>query len=114
MKDAKLRAAHEVAMLLPTQDVPTISQEYLEDEMLKDYSFFVQHDTSDSTGVSLLSRVTELENEVGRLRDQLGKAKGINDVMWETMVQHLVENGKKETVDEAEDDSGRRRKRGRP
>lgn len=77
---------------------------------MKDYAFFVQPTTTESSGVSLRSRVTELENEVGRLREQLGKAKGVNDVMWETVVQQLVPGGKDTEVDEG---STRRRKRGR-
>jgi len=110
MKDAKIRDVHEVTMMLPVQDMTFFSQDYSEDELLKDYAFFVQPTTTDSSGISLRSRVTELENEVGRLREQLGKAKGVNDVMWETVVHQLVPNGKGEEV---EDDSTRRRKRGR-
>lgn len=127
MKDAKIRDVHEVTMMLPVQDMVRVSvvltqvvadrllqtsfsQDYSEDELLKDYAFFVQPTTTDSSGISLRSRVTELENEVGRLREQLGKAKGVNDVMWETVVHQLVPNGKGEEV---EDDSTRRRKRGR-
>lgn len=69
--------------------------------------------------MSLQSRVTELEAEVTRLREQLGKAKGVNDVMWETVVQRLVGQGKdkKEKVKAVDamdvDDGERRRKRGR-
>ena len=29
-----------------------------------------------------------------KLREQLGKAKGINDTMWETVVQRMVNEGK--------------------
>ena len=56
--------------------------------MIKDHAFFVKPAGSgpEATGVSLQSRVTELESEVARLKEQLGKAKGINDVMWETVV----------------------------
>lgn len=45
---------------------------------------------SQSSGVSLQSRMSELEAEVTQLREQLGKAKGINDTMWETVVQKMV------------------------
>ncbi len=72
--------------------------------------------------MSLQSRVTELESEVARLREQLGKAKGINDVMWETLVQRLVAEGKEKgeensstmVEDSAEHgEGGHRRKRNR-
>ena len=70
--------------------------------------------------MSLQSRVTELESEVARLREQLGKAKGINDVMWETVVQRLVAEGKEKKgqdnstpMDEDGADGKRRRKRNR-
>lgn len=59
------------------------------------------------------------------MREQLGKAKGINDVMWETVVQRLVAEGK-EKNQKAQDngtamdedgaepgEGGRRRKRNR-
>lgn len=36
----------------------------------------------------------ELEAEVQRLREQLGKAKGINDAMWDTVVRRVVVEGK--------------------
>ncbi len=35
----------------------------------------------------------ELEAEVQRLREQLGKAKGINDAMWDTVVRRVVVEG---------------------
>ena len=73
--------------------------------------------------VSLDSRVNELENEVARLKEQLGKAKGINDVMWDTVVQRLAAEGKEkkspkggatvEAEGAEQEESVRRRKRGR-
>jgi len=77
---------------------------------------------SGQTGASLQTRVSDLESEVARLREQLGKAKGINDTMWETMVQRVVAEGKKVKAaegggdveeDMSEDSNQRRRKRGR-
>lgn len=41
----------------------------------------------------LQSKVSELEREVGWLKDQLGKAKGVNDLIWENVVQRVM-NGK--------------------
>lgn len=72
--------------------------------------------------MSLQTRVTELESEVARLREQLDKAKGINDIMWETVVQRLVAEGKEKkhegevlTVEDEPEQGGggRRRKRNR-
>jgi pre-rRNA-processing protein IPI3 len=57
--------------------------------------------------------VNELETEVARLREQLGKAKGVNDIMWETVVQKVVGQGKEKEGDEKSGEDERRRKRGR-
>lgn len=49
---------------------------------------------SGQDATSLQTKVTDLEAEVERLRAQLGKAKGVNDVMWETVVQRVIGKGK--------------------
>jgi len=116
MKDVKARDAHEVTLMLPVQEEASLSYEYSQEELLRDYSFFVQPAEAESSGMSLRSRVTELESEVVKLRDQLGKAKGVNDMMWETVVQKLVPQGSKEKERagvELAEESTRRRKRGR-
>lgn len=103
-------------MMLTAHAAPSINSDYVEEELLKDHSFFVQSPTSESSSVSLRSRVNELENEVAGLREQLGKAKGVNDVMWETIVQQLIPpSGKtRERVgQELEEESIQRRKRSR-
>ena len=75
-----------------------------------------------ASGQSLQTRVTELEAEVQKLREQLGKAKGINDTMWETVVRKVIVEGKgksKESnrdsmeVDDSATGSERKRARGR-
>ena len=97
---------------------------YSREELIKDHAYFVKPSAAgpEATGVSLQTRVTELEGEVARLREQLGKAKGINDVMWETVVQRLVAEGKEKKPESgapADEDGaeqgegGRRRKRNR-
>ena len=62
----------------------------------------------------------ELEDEVARLKTQLARAKGINDVMWETFMQNVEAQGKDSEMsapgqipDSHEDTNGRGRKRGR-
>ena len=56
-----------------------------------------------SNGVTLNSqlsqetRVSELEAEVQLLRSQISKAKGLNDAMWEAVVQRVVADSKKST-----------------
>lgn len=58
--------------------------------------------------------MAELEDEVARLREQLGKAKGVNDVMWETVVKKVVKQGKDTDGGSLKNkDGGRARKRGR-
>lgn len=153
MRDPKARELHEVAIMLPAQ--PSVSTmnpnsvfsllssllrqrsteaffEYSTDELLRDHAVFVKAADiagSGTTGVSLQSRVTELESEVSKLREQLGKAKGINDTMWETIVQKMVTETKEGkgkgkgasddgfvALDDEDDDSegvSRRRKRTR-
>ena len=63
-------------------------------------------------------RTAELEDEVARLKTQLARAKGINDVMWETLMQSVAAQGKEmpapdQIPDSHEDTDGRRRKRGK-
>lgn len=66
---------------------------------------------------ALQSKVADLEAEVERLREQLTKAKSVNDVMWDTVVQKVIvgkDKGKSEASTElAGGDDERRRKRGR-
>jgi pre-rRNA-processing protein IPI3 len=53
------------------------------------------------------ARVAELEVEIESLREQLGKAKGINDVMWQTVLQKVM-------TQEGEDEGAERpRKKGK-
>ena len=62
------------------------------DEMLRDHAVMV-HPSEPGTqhpGQSLQARVSDLESEVTKLKEQLGKAKSINDTMWETVVQKVV------------------------
>jgi len=111
IKDAKLRDAHEVTMMLPA--VRSLHDlEYPEHELLEDYAFFVHGRNTESEGAppSTNTRVEELEVEVARLKGQLGKAKAINDTMWQSVVHKLAENGEQSNVDEEQQ---RRRKRGR-
>ena len=38
----------------------------------------------------MTSRVAELEAEVEQLKEQLGKAKGVNDAIWQVVVQKVL------------------------
>ncbi|KAG1781058.1 WD40-repeat-containing domain protein [Suillus placidus] len=105
MKDSKAREAHEVAMMLPVQDetpggIPS-DYDYPEAEFQRDYAFFVQPNAIGTSEASS-ARVAKLEAEVENLREQLGKAKGINDVMWETVVQKVMTQEKQKTVVEGQ------------
>jgi len=129
IKDVKLRDTHEVTIMLPA--VRSVSDfgssmsrnlivscmqphdiEYSEQELLEDYAFFAHGRNGDSEGAppSTNVRVEELEVEVAKLKEQLGKAKAINDTMWQSVVHKLMENGEQSSVDGEQQHS---RKRGR-
>lgn len=88
------------------------ASEYSEQELLEDYAFFVYGRSAGSEGgpPSTNARVQELEVEVTKLKEQLGKAKSINDTMWQSIVQRLFENDEQSGVD---GEQQHKRKRGR-
>jgi pre-rRNA-processing protein IPI3 len=98
---------------------------YTREELLRDWEFFVKPRPTTSVEHGALStprsdgRVTELEDEVARLKSQLARAKGINDVMWEKLTQTAASQGKElatpdQVPDSHEDAAGaRERKRGK-
>ncbi|KAF8909331.1 WD40-repeat-containing domain protein [Gymnopilus junonius] len=123
MRDLKARDAHEISALLPIRKIASAyvdeASAYSEAELLRDHSFFVQAQASPQNGhidpASLKSQVTALESEVENLRKQLSKAKGINDAMWDTMVNKLVGQEKSSELPQTgEEDPERKRKRSRP
>ena len=93
--------------------------DYTTEEFGRDYTFFFQASSavcSGSTAATLQSKVTELETEVGRLRGELERAKGVNDQMWESVVKRVLldDQGRGSEaggIDVEEDE--RRRKRSR-
>ena len=86
------------------------------DELLRDHASFVSPSGAQpGAGVPLQSRVVELEGEVARLREQLARAKGVNDAMWEAVVRKVVAEGREkekggevEVDDEGKDGEGRK------
>ena len=104
---------------------------YQTDELLSDHAFFVQPTplapaNNAQVPAATSARVSELEDEVTRLRAQLAKAKSVNDAMWENIVQRVIADGKEKMrtqeaqgadgamdVDGEGDMGEQRRKRGR-
>ena len=93
---------------------------YSTDELLNDHAYFVQPLAAIKNGdldpASLKSKVSELESEVESLRDQLCKAKDINDAMWDNIVKRLVsqvEDPEPPTngINESMEDQRRKKKR---
>lgn len=89
---------------------------YDTEEFLRDYAFFVQPSGTTTTpginNLTLKSKVEDLEAEVARLREQLGKAKSVNNLMWDTIVQKaLRQETDNEPVESTDDEP--QRKRGR-
>ncbi|KAG6865701.1 hypothetical protein C0991_012517 [Blastosporella zonata] len=116
MRDPKTREAHEVGLLLPPQNqIEEDEWSYEMNELRRDHAFFVQPSSVSaapgSDNLTLKSKVEDLEGEVTRLREQLGKAKTVNNVMWDTVVQKTLRQ--EAASDSIEPDDERRRKRGR-
>jgi len=100
IKDAKSRDIHEVTIVLPAARSEH-GLKYSEEELLEDYTFFVYGRNVESEDVppSTNARVQELEVEVTGLKEQLGKAKAINDTMWQSVVRELMESNEQSDVD---------------
>ena len=95
---------------------------YSTEELLRDHAYFVQPLVAVKNGdldpTSLKSKVSELESEVESLREQLCKAKDINDVMWDNIVKRLVSQVKDPELPangnpESMENDQRRKKKGR-
>ncbi|KAH8093781.1 WD40 repeat-like protein [Cristinia sonorae] len=121
MQDPKTREAHEVSLMLavqPSRPTDTFFS-YSSEELIRDHAVFIKpaDPSTQVSGVSLQVRMNDLEAEVTKLRQQLGKAKGINDAMWDTMVRKLVAEGKEPEKQDSSDidveENESRRKRGR-
>lgn len=86
--------------------------EYLEQELLEDHTFFIRGQAAVLGGApaSVNARAEELEVEVAKLKEQLGKAKAINDTMWQSVVHKLMEDGERSNAD-GEQQRGRKRTR---
>jgi pre-rRNA-processing protein IPI3 len=92
---------------------------YLDDELLRDQAYFLRsNNTSDpsSDDASMLrNRVADLETEIQQVKAQLGRAKGINDAMWDNVVQRVIFNEpvSQSSEEVGEHDNERKRKRGK-
>jgi pre-rRNA-processing protein IPI3 len=70
-----------------------LDDDYPAEELARDHAFFLQLSSTaagSSTEAGLQSKVAQLEAEVGWLKEQLGKAKGVNDQMWESVVKRVL------------------------
>ena len=83
------------------------------EELLGEHQYFVQgvDGATTSNVTSLHSRVSELEGEVTKLREQLGRAKGLNDAMWEGVVQKVLNLDGETRGDPDKELGGRSRKK---
>ncbi|CAE6382232.1 unnamed protein product [Rhizoctonia solani] len=89
-RDLKARETHQVMVMIP----PRVEEPYTNsdsDSLFAGQAYFLNPQSQTRRGASGSNvRVTELEEEVAQLRAALGQAKGINDSMWETMVNTLL------------------------
>jgi len=83
----------EVSLLLPLR--PSACQ--ITYDPLEDYAYFSSPSVNQSSEGAEV-KIDRLESEVRKLREQLGKAKSINDAMWESMLQNAVAETKAGTL----------------
>ncbi|KZT59866.1 WD40 repeat-like protein [Calocera cornea HHB12733] len=121
VRDGRARERHEVPMMLlalddvgPEPPLPSITEQALQyhPSFLSTLPALASGDPTSLP--SLQTRVSDLEAELSRLRSQLGRAKGVNDAMWETVVKTvLTGEGGKVNGDGAvngEEEGGRRKR----
>jgi pre-rRNA-processing protein IPI3 len=95
---------------------------YSREELLRDWEFFIQPRPTATENDAVPAaqpdgRMEQLEDDVERLKTQLARAKGINDVMWETLMQSVAAQGKEmpapgeipDSHEENTDERGRKR-----
>ncbi|GJJ06115.1 hypothetical protein Clacol_000304 [Clathrus columnatus] len=112
IKDAHARVVHDVPIMFPRQPSKPYSFTPSLDELLQEHRYYIQSGSGESNGLSLQSRLSELEVEVTKLRDELATAKGLNDDMWENIVQKVLAGDiKTNTNGEIESESGERSKK---
>lgn len=128
-KDAKLRSTHEVTIMLPaarsvsnsgasmSRDLIMFRMQsqnltYSQQELLKDYASVIRDRKKEWEGAlaSASADVRRLEATVAKFEEQLGKAKAINERMWQFLVQRSTENSEQLDVG---DEQQPKRKRGR-
>jgi pre-rRNA-processing protein IPI3 len=111
-RDEKARLAHEAWVRLPEASVELDEIEYDDDELAADLSFFTRPaETRAGSGVGGAERVHELEEEVAKLRAELGKAKGLNDKMWDAVVTTVMKEAAPATTQVETEDHGRAKKK---
>lgn len=77
-------------LIRQTSQINRCEYDYSESEFQRDLFSFVQPTEAEPLGVPLTSRVAELETEVEQLKEQLGKAKSVNDAIWQVVVQKVL------------------------
>ncbi|KAI0028547.1 WD40 repeat-like protein [Vararia minispora EC-137] len=85
---------------------------YPSDELQRDFALLLHTSPSnvrEEPATATNARVAELEAEISHLRGQLGRAKGVNDAMWEAMVRKVVAQEKEKN----NADEGRIKKKGK-
>jgi pre-rRNA-processing protein IPI3 len=88
-RDAKARAAHEAWVRLPPASADVDALHYGDAELCADLASLHPGEA----GAGGAERVQTLEEEVARLRAELGQAKGLNDRMWDAVVSTVMKDG---------------------
>ncbi|KZT43257.1 WD40 repeat-like protein [Sistotremastrum suecicum HHB10207 ss-3] len=95
MRDPKARERHTVSIMLPITepDADDLDEDNFQ-AIQEEHAYFTRAPGDSTSSEHSQTQVLALEAQVATLRDQLAKAKGINDAMWEKVVHNVIEGGK--------------------
>ncbi|KAG8942725.1 Pre-rRNA-processing protein ipi3 [Tulasnella sp. 424] len=113
IRDQASRDAHEVPVMLPIpSETPVLRGGLPPYDFLADHRFFMgqQSETGATSTQSLQSRIAELEGELASMKQNLTKAKGLNDAMWETVVSSVLGSENSKTREEETGESRKSKK----
>ncbi|KIO25848.1 hypothetical protein M407DRAFT_24804 [Tulasnella calospora MUT 4182] len=113
IRDQPSRDAHEVPITLPIPTGKPVLHGILPPyDVLADHRFFMdqQSGAAAASTQSLQSRIIELESELASMKQNLAKAKGLNDAMWETVVSSVLGSEKPRVQEEEEVESRKSKK----